>query len=195
MKPKFFSLILLFITFNSFSQSLETLKSATQKLYEANYLMDFEGISKMSYPKMVENIGEATFLEKTELHYENETYRLRYQLQSVPLQFGPIKKLNGKSFCVITIRIPKRYFFEAQLTSEEATAKKIELQEVNNTKDVTFEPNRNSFNFKKISTYVAVFDESTIGEWKFFNFDNPEQLAAFQSIFDENVKSALGLNK
>jgi len=188
-------LLFIFITFNSFSQSIETLKSATQKLYDANYLMDFEGIAKLSYPKMVEQIGKAVFLEKTELHYENETYRLRYQLQTVPLQFGSVKQVSGKSFCVITIRIPKRYFFENKLTSEQAGEKKTELQEVNNTKDVIFEPNRNSFNVKKNSTYIAVFDETTNGEWKFFNFDNPEQLDAFQSIFDENVKRALGLNK
>jgi hypothetical protein len=96
---------------------------------------------------------------------------------------------------VITIRIPKGYFFEAKLTAEHAAEKKTWLEEVNNSKEVTFEPNRNSFNVKKITTYVAVFDETTSIEWKFFNFDNPEQLAAFQSIFDENVKRALGLNK
>jgi hypothetical protein len=187
--------LLFFLTFNSFSQSTTTLKSSAQKLYEANYLMDFEEIVKLSYPPMVSNIGKEVMLEKTELHYENEEYRLRYQLQSVPLQFGKTTPINGKSFCVITIRIPKRYFFEAKLTAEHAAEKKTWLEEVNNSKEVTFEPNRNSFNVKKITTYVAVFDETTSVEWKFFNFDNPEQLAAFQSIFDENVKRALGLNK
>jgi hypothetical protein len=195
MKLKNLSLLFFFITFNSFSQSIETLKTSAQKLYEANFLMDFEEIVKLSYPPMVANIGKEIMLEKTELHYENEEYRLRYQLQSVPLLYTPIKKIKEKSFCVITIRIPKRYFFEAKLTAEQAALKKTWLQEVNNTKEVTFEPNRNSFNVKKISTYIAVFDETTNGEWKFFNFDNPEQLAAFQSIFDENVKTALGLNK
>jgi hypothetical protein len=195
MKLKNLYFLFFFITFNSFSQSIESLKTAAQKLYEANFLMDFEEIVKLSYPLMVSNIGKEFLLEKTELHYENEEYRLRYQLQSVPLQFAPIKKINEKSFCVITIRIPKRYFFESKLTLEQATEKKSWLQEINNTKEVTFEPNRNSFNVKKISTYIAVFDETTNGEWKFFNFDNPEQFAAFQSIFDENVKTALGLNK
>lgn len=190
MKQKYFSLLLL-LSFNSFSQSTESLKAATQKLYEANYLMDFEGIAQLSYPKMVENIGNAVFLEKTELHYENETYRLRYQLQTVPFQFGPINQIGKKSFCVITLRIPKRYFFENKLTSEQAAEKKTWLQEINLTKDVTFEPTRNSFNVKMIATFVAVFDETTNKEWKFFNFDHPEQLTAFQSIFDENVKSTL----
>lgn len=195
MKLKRLAFLFFFITFNSFSQSIETLKTSAQKLYEANFLMDFEEIVQLSYPPMVANIGKEVLLEKTELHYENEAYRLRYQLPTVPLQYGQTKQINGKSFCVITIRIPKRYFFEAKLTSEEAAAKKVELQEVNNTKDVTFEPNRNSFNVKKMTTYVAVWDETTNGEWKFFNFDNAEQLTAFNALFDETVKRALGLNK
>lgn len=186
---------LLFMVCSAFSQSTETLKTSAQKLYEANFLMDFEEIVKLSYPPMVSNIGKEIMLEKTELHYENEEYRLRYQLQTVPLQFGPIKQINGKSFCVITIRIPKRYFFESKLSAEQAAVKKIWLQEINHTKDVTFEPNRNSFNVKKMTTYVAVYDETTNGEWKFFNFDNTEQLAAFNELFEETVKSALDLNK
>ncbi|MBF6642512.1 hypothetical protein IVB69_13555 [Flavobacterium sp. J49] len=188
-------LLLLFVNWNCFTQESVNLIKSSHDLYEANYLMDFEAIVKLSYPPMVANIGKEVLLEKTELHYENEAYRLRYQLPTVPLQYGQTKQINGKSFCVITIRIPKRYFFEAKLTSEEAAAKKVELQEVNNTKDVTFEPNRNSFNVKKMTTYVAVWDETTNGEWKFFNFDNAEQLAAFNALFDETVKRALGLNK
>ncbi|NNT72205.1 hypothetical protein HKT18_08275 [Flavobacterium sp. IMCC34852] len=195
MKSKYLTLLFLFLTCNSFSQSIETLKTSAQKLYEANFLMDFEAIVQLSYPPMVSNIGKEIMLEKTELHYENEEYRLRYQLQNVPLQYAPIKKINEKSFCVISIRIPKRYFFETKLTTEQATEKNTWLQEVNNTKEVTFEPNRNSFNVKKMTTYVAVWDETTNGEWKFFNFDNAEQLAAFNALFEENVKSALGLNK
>lgn len=193
MKSKYLSYLLLLFAFNGFSQSTEKLKTAAQNLYEANYLMDFETIVNLSYLPMVNQIGKEVMLEKTELHYENEEYRLRYQLPTVPLQLGPIKQLNGKSFSVITIRIPKRYFFEAQLTSEQATEKKNWLQEVNHTKDVTFEPTRNSFNVKKITTFIAVFDETTDGEWKFFNFDNQEQLVSFSSLFDENVKRALGI--
>jgi hypothetical protein len=195
MKSIHLALLFFFFTCNSFSQSIETLKTSAQKLYEANFLMDFETIVQLSYPPMVTGIGKEIMLEKTELHYENEEYRLRYQLQNVPLQYAPIKKINEKSFCVITIRIPKRYFFETKLTSEQAAEKKTWLQEINKTKEVTFEPNRNSFNVKKTSTYVAVWDESTHGEWKFFNFDNTEQLTAFNGLFEESVKSALGLSK
>lgn len=193
MKAKFFSFLFLLTVVNCFSQSTEALKKSTQELYKANFLMDFEGIEKLSYPKMVENIGHDTFLEKTEQHYENEAYRLRYQLENMPIPSGTIKKISNQSFCVINVRIPKRYFFEKKLTTEEAAEKKLWLQEINKTKEVTFEPNRNSFNVKKTTTYLAIYDESTNGQWKFINFDNPEQVLYFEANFEEAIKKELQL--
>lgn len=193
MKPKHLSILFFFVIGNAFSQSTDSLKKTMQQLYEANYLMDFETIAQLSYPNMVEKTGKGAFLEQTEQFYENETYRQRYQLQSVPFQFGPITKIGNQSFCVITVRIPKRYFFEAKLTEEKALEKKTWLQEINQTKDVTFEPNRNSFNVKMIATFIAVYNESTNGNWRFFNFDFTEQQTTFEQLFDENVIKQLKL--
>lgn len=193
MKRNILFFCLLFTGLIGYAQSTESLKKAMQQLYEANYLMDFETIAQLSYPKMVDQIGKTAFLEKTELFYENETYRQRYQLQSVPFQFGPITKIGTQSFCVITVRIPKRYFYEAKLTTEKASEQKAWLQEINQTKDVTFEPNRNSFNVKMFNTFVAVYDENTNGNWRFFNFDFTEQQTAFETLFDESVIKQLRL--
>jgi hypothetical protein len=190
-------LITIFIAccLTGYSQNNVALKTAMQQLYEANFLMDFETIAQYSYPEMVSKSGKENFLQQTELHYENEEYRLRYQLQSVPFQLGAIQKIGGKSFCVISIRTPKRYFFERKLTVEEANAKKAWLQEINNTKEVTFEPNRNSFNVKMVNTFVAVYDESIINTWTFFNLDIPEQKTAFKQLFNEETQQTLGLKK
>ncbi len=193
MKIKILSVLLLLTAFYSFSQTLETLKSNTKKFYEANYLMDFEAIVSLSHPEMVKAIGKDLMLEKLEKYYENDEYRLREQLETLPFEFGAIKKINGKSFCVITFRNPMRYFFETKLTTETAAEKAIWLKQINKTKDVTFEPKRNSFNVRRISTYVAVVDETTNNEWLFFNLDDANQLASFQIIFDESIKKELGL--
>lgn len=193
MKTKILSISLLLTAFYSFSQTLETLKSNTQKFYEANYLMDFETIVSLSHPEMVKAIGKDLMLEKLEKYYENDEYRLREQLETLPFEYGAIKKINGKSFCVITFRNPMRYFFETKLTSETAAEKKRFLQEINKTKEVTFEPNRNSFNVKKTTTFVAVIDETTANEWKFFNFDMPTQLDLFEVFFGKDTKKELGL--
>jgi len=195
MKPKLFSFLLLFISFNSFSQNTAQLLAGTQKLFTANYEMDFETVVSLSYPKMVETIGKETLLDKLDKCYQNEEYRLRYQLETAAFITRKIQKIGNQSFCVITCRNPVRYFFEAQLTAEEATAKIPWLQEINHTKDVTFEPKRNSFNVKRNTTYLAILDETTNGDWKFINMDDTYQKEVFTTLFDEKTKTVLGLNK
>jgi hypothetical protein len=193
MKKNILFLCLFFTGLLAYAQDTASLKKTMQQLYEANYLMDFEAIAQLSYPKMVDQMGKDTFLEKTEQFYENETYRQRYQLQSVPFQFGPITKIGNQWFCVVTVRIPKRYFFEEKLTEEKAAEKRTWLQRVNQTKDVIFEPNRNSFNVKMIATFIAVYNENTNGNWRFFNFDFTEQKTTFEQLFDETVIKQLKL--
>ena len=192
MKSKLI-LLFLFLSISTFSQSTESLKVATKKFYEANYLMDFETIVSLSYPEMMKTIGKDLMLEKLEKYYENDEYRLREQLETLPFQYNAIKKIGGKSFCKITFRNPMRYFFETKLTAETASAKTIWLKQINKTKDVTFEPKRNSFNIRRQSTYIAIMDEITNNEWKFFNLDDANQLASFQTIFGESIKKELGL--
>lgn len=192
MKNKL-SILLLFFSIVTFSQSTESLKIATKKYYEANYLMDFETIVSLSHPVMVKTISKDLLLEKLDKYYENEEYRLREQLETLPFQYVTVKKIDGKSFCVITFRNPMRYFFETKLTTETAADKANWLKQINKSKEVTFEPKRNSFNVKRITTYLAVMDETTINEWKFFNLDDANQLASFQTIFGESIKKELGL--
>jgi hypothetical protein len=192
MKNKF-SILLLFFSVVTFSQSTESLKIATKKYYEANYLMDFETIVSLSHPLMVKTIGKDLLLKKLDKYYENEEYRLREQLETLPFQYGMVKKIEGKSFCMITFRNPMRYFFETKLTTETAADKANWLKQINKSTEVTFEPKRNSFNVKRITTYLAVMDETTINEWKFFNLDDANQLASFQIIFGKSIKKELGL--
>ena len=192
MKNKL-SILILFFSIVTFSQSTESLKIDTKKYYEANYLMDFETIVSLSHPLMVQTIGKDLLLEKLDKYYENEEYRLREQLETLPFQYGMVKKIEGKSFCVITFRNPMRYFFETKLTTETAADKANWLKQINKSKEVTFEPKRNSFNVKRTTTYLAVMDETTINEWKFFNLDDANQLASFQTIFGESIKKELGL--
>lgn len=193
MQKKITSLLLFLFIATSFSQTRADLMAGTKKIYQANYNMSFDEIVALSYPKIAETIGKETMLEKLDLRHQNEEFRLRLQLEIVPFQFGPIKKIEGKSFCVVTYRNPIRYFFENKLTPEMALEKTAWLKDVNQTKDVTFEPKRNSFNVKKISTFVAVADETTYTEWKFFNLDDANQKQIFDTLFNETVKKELGL--
>ena len=74
---------------------------------------------------------------------------MRLQLPNVTFQYSELKKNDGKSFYIITFKNPVRYFFEEKLTTEQAAEKKKQLQEINQTQDVTFEPARNVLMSKK----------------------------------------------
>ena len=193
MQKKFTLLLLFLLIATGYSQSRVDLMVATKKIYEANYNMGFEEIVALSYPKIVETIGKEAMLKKLDLRHQNEEFRLRLQLEIVPFQFGPIKKIEGKSFCVVTYRNPMRYFFENKLTPEAALEKTAWLKEINHPKEVTFEPKRNSFNVKKTSNFIAIADETTYTEWRFFNLDDANQKEIFDTIFNETVKKELGL--
>jgi hypothetical protein len=187
------SILLHFFSIVTFLQSTDSLKIATKKYYEANYLMDFETIVRLFHPVMVQTFGKDLLLEKLDKYYKNEEYRLREQLETLPFQYGTVKKIEGKSFCMVTFQNPMRYFFEIKLTTEAAADKANWLKQINKSKEVTFEPKRNSFNVKRTTTYLAVMDETTINEWKFFNLDDANQLAYFQTIFGGSIKKELGL--
>jgi hypothetical protein len=193
MKSKTIILLLFLVTCFSSAQTIEQLKAETKKIYDANYTMDFDAVANLTYPAIVEHFGRTKFLDKLDNDYQNEKYRMRIQLEKMVFQYGEIQKIEGKMYCVITYRNPARYFFETKLDSNTSLIEANFLREKDQTKDVTFEPKRNSFNVRRISKLIAIADATTKNEWKFMNMDDVEQRTLSKNILDDAVKKQLGL--
>ena len=193
MKTKILFLLFLLSSIISFSQTLEELKTETKKLYDANYYMVFEDIVNLSYPKIVESIGENAFLDRLSLDYENKEYRMRLQLIDPVFLYSALKKIEGKTFCVITYKNPVRFFYEDKLDGNLIAQKTAFLKEKNKNAQITFEPKRNSFNVRRDSKFIAICDETTQKQWRFFNMDDTSQKQLFQNFFNEVIKKELGL--
>ena len=192
MKSKLFFLLFL-LSSTSFAQSIDQLKIATKKIYDANYTMDFETVAQLTYPQIVTAIGKDKLLEKLDTDYQNEAFRMRLELVTPVFIYAPIKKIANRSFVVVSYKNPVRYFFENKLNPTIAAEKVTELRKKNQTHDVTFEPKRNSFNVRRISKLIAISDETTSGYWKFYNLDDEVQRQFFDTTFDITVKKELGL--
>jgi hypothetical protein len=171
----------------------DKLKLETKKLYDANYHIDIDEITNLTYPKVYESIGKEEFKKKQDELFQNEAYRYRLQLPNVAMNYGELIKRDNLTYCLITFKNPVRYFFEAQLSTEKATEKAEELKKINATKEVTFEPKRNSFNVKKTSHYIAIFDATTNNKWTFINLDDPFQRDYAISNLDASLKEKFGL--
>ncbi|HOZ75670.1 MAG TPA: hypothetical protein PLS51_08565 [Flavobacterium sp.] len=191
MKTRFF-LCLFLLSLSCFSQNT-ALKTATVAIYNANYTMDFDAIAELTYPKIYEAQGKPAFVTKLDNDYLNDEFRMRIQMESSVFSYSDIKKIDGKTFCVVTYKNPARVFFEKKVAAAEATAKAATLKEHYRANEVLFEPKRNSFNVKRISKLVAILDETTKGQWRFINFDDPSQRTAFETLFGADVKKELGL--
>ena len=193
MKFKIPFILLLIISSFSSAQTIEKLKAETKKIYDANYTMDFDAVANLTYPAIVVQFGRAIFLEKLDNDYQNEKYRMRIQLEKMVFQYGEIQKIEGKTYCVITYRNPARYFYETKLDSNPSLIEGNFLREKDQTRDVTFEPKRNSFNVRRISKLIAIADTTSGNDWKFFNMDDVEQRALSKNILSDAVKKQLGL--
>ena len=186
------SLLLLLFSLVTFSQTLEKLKSDAKKICDANYNMDFDVVTNLTYPKIYEASGKAAFAEKLDSEYENSEYRMRIEIAEPLLMYSEMKTVAGKKFYIITYKNPVRYFFEAKLDAAAASEKAASLKISTLSNDVTFEPKRNSFNVRRNSKLIAVSDENTNGEWRFINFDDSTQRQFFETAFASDVKKALG---
>ena len=193
MKKQILLFVTLVLSLSGFSQNLEQLKVATKKIYDANYNMDFEAVLNLTYPKIVEQSGKIKFLDKLDTDYQNEKYRMRLQLVSPVFQYGPVQTIDGKVYCIVSYKNPVRYFFENKLDSNTSLIEANFLREKDQSRDVTFEPKRNSFNVRRISKLIAIADESTKNEWKFINMDDVDQRTYLKSILDDVIKKQLGL--
>ena len=93
MKTKII-LLLLLCSFTTFSQTIEKLKVATKKIYDANYTMDFDTIVNQTYPKIVETHGgKNAMLNKLDSDYQNDEFRMRLELVTPVFQYSEIKKI------------------------------------------------------------------------------------------------------
>jgi hypothetical protein len=193
MISKFSIIILLLVSYFSPAQTIEQLKAETKKIYDANYTMDFDAITSLTYPKLVDQFGKSKFVDKLDQDYQNENYRMRLQLVTPVFQYGEIKKISGANYCVISYKNPVRYFYESKLDANTSLIEANKLREKDQTKDVTFEPKRNSFNVRRISKLIAIADATTKNEWKFMNMDDVEQRTLSKNILDDAVKKQLGL--
>jgi hypothetical protein len=155
--------------------------------------MDFDAIVSMTYPKVVQTIIREVMTDKLDSDYQNEEFRKRLQLERPDFQYSAPKKIEGRTYCVITFKNPIRYFFEDKLDASAGAKRAIALKSNTKAYEVTFEPKRNSFNVRKVSKFVAVADETTQNQWKFIDPDDSSQMAIFETLISTDAKTELGL--
>lgn len=188
---KTFLFLLLITSIATFSQTLETLKNDTEKMYEASYNMAFEDVINYTHPKILETVTKEQMVEALNNAFENKNYKIRLVYPKVTFTYSEIKKIDGKSLCVITYTNAMRMTFEEKLTKEKADGIMANFKSSDEYKTLKYEAERNSFFLEGKATMIAVADSETKNEWKFINYSK-SQAALAKMIFGDELLKQLG---
>lgn len=192
MKLHYQILFILFWNLFGFSQTLETLKSDTQKMYDASYNMDYETILDYTHPKILELVNRDQMILAMEQTFENEQLKIRFVHSNPTFNYSDVKTIDGKSFCRVSYVNTMRLTFEDQLTPKRAEEMVEDFKSSGDYSMVRFEKDRNSFFIEGNSILIAISDESTKGTWKFITYSK-RQTADSEMIVGKEALKLLGL--
>lgn len=187
---KTITLIVLLISFCNYAQNIESLKINAQKIYDYTAKQDFNGILDLSYPKLFTIAPRETMLKVLESSFNgNSDFKIKLITVDPNFQFGEIKKIENKTFCIIKHNNAMTMTFTEKIETPDMYINLF--KESMKASEVTFDEKTNSINIKLISTMIAVADDTTNNEWRFLNDDKSGKI--FTLIFNDNIKKELGL--
>lgn len=190
MKRKIIITALFVLTsLTTFAQDLASLKTEAQKAYKAASNMNYDQIFETTYPKVFDIIPRESMKDMFEQMMENEQFSIKLVEVDPELSFGEIKKIGDQTFCLVDHNNVMNMTFKTPMDDAEMMIDifKTSMQ----AEDVTYNKETNTFTIKLRATLIGVADSLTNNKWKFLNKDKDNQL--FSMIFDEKVKTALGL--
>lgn len=187
---KFVYLSFLLLGLNAYSQDLASLKVNAQKAMDYTIAMDLNGLLDLTYPKVFTLSPREEVLKVLDQAFNgNPEFKIKMIPVAPNFNFGPIKKIEGHTFCVIKHNNAMEIKFTDKIENPDAI---IEVFKSGLKADeVTFNPEKNSLTAKVVSTMVAIADESTKNQWTFLNNDN--EGALFSTLFNEKIRTELGL--
>jgi len=190
MKTKFVLLFFFMGIAGSFAQTMESLKARAEKMYAATYAMDLKTVLDLTYPKIFEIVDRETLETAMAGIFENEDMSISFTKEKTKFTYSDIKQIDGKKFNVIKYRSGMRMSLKEALDDEYIGIMSDGLKESGQFDTVTYDKATNSFLIEGDSILIAVADSSTKNEWTFVNYDNNE---LFKMVFDDKIKTALGL--
>ena len=197
MKIKTFTMKIRLLTFTFFlfqtiavlAQDVSTLKSEALRSYKAGVSLNFDAIFDTTYPKVFDIVSRDQMKEMFAQMMDNEQFSIKLIEVDPKFSFGELKKIEDKSFSILTYNNVMEMTFKTPMEDGEAM---VDVFKANmGAEKVTYNKMTNTFRIELRATLIAVADALTNNKWKFLNKDNENKM--FLMIFDEKIQKQLGL--
>jgi len=117
-------------------------------MYEASYNMAFGEVVDYTHPKLLKSVSKEQMVEVLNNTFDNENYKVRLVYPKVTFTYSEIKKIEGKSVCIITYTNALRMTFTQKLTKDKVDEILTSFKSSDEYKTLKFEAERNSFSLK-----------------------------------------------
>ena len=192
MKMNFkFTLLISLLSIIGFAQDLATLKSESQKMYDAAITLDFEKMMDFTYPKVFEIAPKDQMVEMMYSTFENDQMSIKLEQIDPKFSFGEIKKIDKHVFCQFSHDNKMKLTFKNDISGSEEMIVDM-LKENTGATDVTYDEKTKSFYATLRVNVLAVADELTKNNWKFITLE--KEKAMLSMLFSEDIIKQLGLN-
>lgn len=192
MKMNFkFTLLISLLSIIGFAQDLATLKSESQKMYDAAITLDFEKMMDFTYPKVFEISPKDELVEIMANTFENDQMSIRIEKIDPKFSFEEIKKIDKHVFCKFSHDNKMKLTFKNDISGSEEMIVDM-LKENTGATDVTYNEKTKSFYATLHVTVLAVADELTKNNWKFITLEKDKGI--LNMMFSEEIIKQLGLN-
>ena len=197
MKIKTFTMKIRLLTFTFFlfqtiavlAQDVSALKSEALRSYKAGVSLNFDAIFDTTYPKVFDIVSRDQMKEMFAQMMDNEQFSIKLIEVDPKFSFGELKKIEDKSFSILTYNNVMEMTFKTPMEDGEAM---VDVFKANmGAEKVTYNKMTNTFRIELRATLIAVADALTNNKWKFLNKDNENKM--FLMIFDEKIQKQLGL--
>ena len=179
----------LFQTLAVLAQDLNSLKSEALRSYNASIKMNFDDIFDTTYPKVFDIVAKDQMKQMFGQMMDNEQFSIKLVEVDPKFSFGEVKKIEDKTFCIITYNNVMEMTFKTQMEDGEAM---VDVFKSNmEAEKVTYNKLTNTFKIELRATLIAVADGLTNNKWKFLNKDKDNKM--FLMIFNDKIQKQLGL--
>lgn len=190
MKTHILALAMFFFSFTALSQTQKELEDGAQSLYTNTIQGNYEGLLESTYPKIFDIVPKEQMLEILKSMVNGEGYRMLILDTPPDFKYGPVKKIEGGSYSLISHNLKMKMIFDDKMTKEEGNSMIETFKQAMNADEVTFNEADNSVTILKRADVIAVADTFTNNKWKYLNRSGRPLLA---KMFSEKVLKELGV--
>ena len=190
MKFKF-TLIITLLSIIGFAQDLASLKSESQKMFDASLTLDFEKMLDFTYPKVFDIAPKDQMLEMMTNTFENDQMSIKLEKIDPKFSFGEIQKIDKQVFCKFSHDNKMKLIFKNDIAGSEEMIVDM-LKENTGASDVSYDDKTKSFNATLRVNVLAIADDLTKNNWKFITLEKDK--AMLNMLLSEDIIKQLGLN-